>query len=89
MLRQDDSTPMCHIILKPAPWLQPSQAVCDAPSMALLNPMLCFSTITSCLQDAAAKGWIVLGAAGESGARDVRSVKVDAPTILVVGEYSY
>jgi hypothetical protein len=28
----------------------------------------------------------VLGAAGEQGAKDVRSVKVDAPTILVLGE---
>lgn len=38
------------------------------------------------LLDAAAKGWAVLGAAGEAGAADSRTLRVDRPTILVVGE---
>lgn len=38
------------------------------------------------LADAVSKGWAVLGAAMHSNAVGIRNVKVDRPTILVVGK---
>lgn len=38
------------------------------------------------LTSAVAKGWAVLGAAADTGSQDCRSVAVNKPTILVMGE---
>jgi 21S rRNA (GM2251-2'-O)-methyltransferase len=66
----------------------PLSAVVSKASAGALEAMTLYSSknLPRTLADAAERGWAVVGAAGEAGAEALGALRVDRPTVLVMGE---